>query len=59
MAKRQQTEWSQSHDIDASCTRGAPTGNGDAGVACTVSIDDLIDQAVAAINRGVGSLGRR
>ena len=29
-----------------------PTVNGDAGPECAVPIDDLLDQAVAAINRG-------
>ena len=36
-----------------------PTVNGDAGPECAVPIDDLLDQAVAAINQVIGSPGRR
>ena len=34
-----------------------PTGNGDAGPRCVAPIDDLLEQAVAAINRGDRAAG--
>ena len=40
------------NDIHVSEAHVCPTVNGDAGRECAASIDDLLDQAVAAINRG-------
>ena len=40
------------NDIYVSEAHVCPTVNGDAGPECAVTIDDLLDQAVAAINRG-------
>jgi hypothetical protein len=40
------------NDIYVSEARVCPTVNGDAGRECAGPIEDLLDQAVAAINRG-------
>ena len=39
-------------DIYVSEAHVCPTVNGDAGPECAAPIDDLLDQAVTAINRG-------
>ena len=42
----------ENSDIYVSEAHVCPTVNGDAGPECAAPIDDLLDQAVTAINRG-------